>query len=144
MTIPSERVSRYGPGMSSWRSGAGIARAVTTIALVFSALTGWAAGFESHCSVHGGTAHVVAEPHEHPSDLPSPAWTGPDGHDCDHCPPSQCSRVVSCAMSAGMALAARAVPPTGLTVHVVDLPGESDKQPHSPIQPPTPPPQLLS
>ena len=130
--------------MKLWRNSAGIANGLATIALVFSVLTGWATQFQSHCFSHEASTQSAAGHHGHRAELPSPSWANADGHDCDHCPPSECSRAAPCSLSAGGALVARVALLVPLSAHGVELPSRSDAPAPSPVQPPTPPPQPIS
>ena len=114
------------------------------IVLEFSVLTGWATQFQSHCFSHEARTMSGAGHHQPPAELPSPAWANADGHDCRHCPPSECSRAAPCSTSAGGALVATVVPLVSLTAHQVDMPSRSDALAPSAVQPPTPPPQPIS
>ena len=141
ITLP-DRPSSYRRGMNRWRSGARITNTPAIVLLVFSVLTGWATQFQSHCFSHEART-TAADHHQHQPELPAPVWANA-AHDCQHCPPSECSRVAPCSTSAGGALIARVIPLVSLTAQHVDLPNRSDALTPSPIQPPTPPPQLIS
>jgi hypothetical protein len=130
--------------MKSGQGGASTTNVLATIALVFSALTGWVAQFHSHCSSHEGSMQVAAGHPQHQTEHPSPAWTNPHRHDCNHCAPSECSRAAPCSMSAGGVLIATLLSPSAPPPHGISLPSRYDPQPLAPVQPPTPPPQLVS
>jgi hypothetical protein len=128
------------------RSGQRIAanvKAVAVIALVFSALTGWVAQFQSHCSATDSAAPAMAAHQEHHSEHPA-ALTERHGHECEHCPPWDCYRAAPCATSGGGALLSTVVFPGAMAAHSHALLTSQAASPFSSLQPPTPPPQLLS
>lgn len=120
------------------------AKALAVIILVFSAMTAWVAQFHSDCSTPEPATQAMAAHQEHQSEHPSVAWTDRHGHECEHCPPSDCSRATPCAMSAGGALVSTVVSLGAMAAHALALPTWHDAAPFSSLQPPTPPPQLLS
>jgi hypothetical protein len=144
MIMPASSTSHYAARMKPRRSRAVIVNALATIALVFSTLTGWAAQLQSHCASHSESAQVVAAHQQHQSEHPSPTWTNAHRHSCEHCPPSECSRVAPCTMSSSGALVASVASLAALTEHGVDPASRHDALPLSYRQPPIPPPQLLS
>jgi hypothetical protein len=116
---------------------------VATVMLALSTLTGWVGQFQSPCSSHGtglGPIHGGHSSDHQPGDT----WSAGVGHECRHCPPSECSRAAPCGGIAGPPLYATVVQLTGLAAHRVDLMSRFDPQPFSSMQPPTPPPQPVS
>ena len=117
---------------------------IASIALMLSAVVGWGAQLRSHCISHQPSPQMVAAHDSHSANDVVATWTGPTGHQCDHCPPSECSRVAPCATQTSAALAAAVVPIVALLTDRADPSAEFDPRPLPPIQPPTPPPQPLS
>ena len=144
MITPVSSTSRYAAPMKPRRSRAAIVNALATFGLVFSTLTGWVGQLRSHCAAHSESAQVVAAHQQHQSAHPSPTWTNAHRHSCEHCPPSECSRVAPCSMSSSGALVASVASLAALTEHGVDPPSRHDALPFFYRRPPIPPPQLLS
>jgi hypothetical protein len=119
-------------------------KALAVIVLVFSALTEWVAQFHSHCSAPKVAAQALPAHQEHQSEHPPVAWTDRHGYECEHCPPSDCSGAAPCAVSAGAALVSTMVSLEAMAGRGLALPTWHDASPFSSLQPPTPPPQLLS
>lgn len=115
------------------------------VALVMSVLSGWGASASGpHCANHTVRPHLAA-PYaaSHAHSAPT-ALRDATGHECTHCPPSDCSRIAPCTASANAALSASMVAVADLSPHRVTLPVRDEPQPFPAYQPPTPPPQSLS
>ena len=131
-----------GDRMPAFSSATRISRLLATVVVVLSALGAWTVQLQSHCASHAAAAHdAPAHQSKHPAEA---AWMGPAEHDCAHCPPTECSRLAPCAASASVALGASVAPIVALRAHTLHLPDRFDPQPFSAVQPPTPPPQVVS
>lgn len=130
--------------MKSIRSYARITRSLGTLALALGVLVGWGGRIQADRSLPENASHNQTVSGQHHAEQSSAAWTSPDGHDCAHCPPSECSHAAPCAMAAGVALDATVVSILPLSPHRTGLPSSDDNEPSSPLQPPTPPPQSRS
>lgn len=139
---PSHITLVYGVRMKSQSGGGKMLNLLASIALMLSALASWGAQLHSHCASHTVPTRVVT--HESHSAHQAAAWTSESGHECDHCPPADCSRVASCATSMSVALGAAVAPILALLTHRVGPSAEFGPPPMILIQPPTPPPQTLS
>ena len=116
--------------------------ALITLAVVLSALTGWAAQLNSHCSSREASAQVRAGHQLHRSQPPLPAWTDYDRHDCEHCPVPECSGLDPCAMSAVGIVVTPVATPGAMTMQRVALSTRHGALPIPSIQPPTPQTQI--
>ena len=99
-----------------------------------------------HCLQHAGAGahpvHSTAATHSRSGG--SSAWAQGHGHDCPHCPASECARVSPCASSIVIAIPTReidAFDPAGCRVALeMDAQRPSSDQP----SPDTPPPQVTT
>ena len=141
---PAEPIRSHDHRMNSVR-GASTLRVLAMVTLVLSILAGWGARIQSHCLSHEPSTPSAAE-HDHNTSahFPGATWASQNDHDCEHCPPSGCSRVAPCSGSASVALTATVLPLAELVAHAVALPNQFDPEPLGPFQPPTPPPQMVS
>ena len=122
-----------------------IMRPVATTVLLLSALVGWGAQAESHCSPGRASPRVAAEHSHHHFAAPTAGERRLSaGHDCDHCSPAECARAAPCAGSAGPALCGTIAPFRLQAARGVDLPSQTGPRPDAVSQPPTPPPQTVS
>ena len=130
--------------MKSFGSGISISRVLGTVALVFGALMAWDGQARSDCSPHAASPHVLAMSGEHLSDYGTAAWSTRSDHNCNHCPPAECSGAAPCATSVSAALSATVLPIVGFRALEVGPRGRFESHAFSPLEPPTPPPQMVS
>ena len=103
---------------------------------------GLAAMQRPHCTQHESSAG------RHPGHGQMPdartSWEASEGHECPHCPATECARVAPCASASNAALSAASRPVTGAPPHQIVLPRAQGLLHSTTYQPPTPPPQLIS
>ena len=141
-STPTELPVAYAVSMRALRHAS---RVLATVALVVGALIGWGGAFSSHCdSNEAASGKVMSHDHSGSATLAATAWAKQNSHQCEHCPPSECSRVAPCSSSSTMLSGASLLPQAGLPEHASTLVGDFYAPPSSVIQPPTPPPQVVS
>lgn len=101
-----------------------------------------------HCSAHGSAVmdqqmHSRST-HQAPASTDPASWESSSGHECPHCPATECARVAPCASASTAVILEASLAVSDLATARVRV-RRVQVHPYSSIQqPPTPPPQLIS
>jgi hypothetical protein len=99
----------------------------------------------THCREGMAAEHSpTAMPDHHASGSTTSRWTTGSGHECPHCPSSECIRTAACGGTATLALSASGHLVNTLPTHRdIRVPG-ADRATSANSRPDTPPPQSIS
>src|SRR5688500_16954731 len=127
--------------LDNWQSR-WLSRLVLVALLATSTSISWASPILGpHCSSHAMAAHGSSTHATHEAaPLATPSWTQGPVHECQRCPPSECSQVAPCATAGSVAAAEASALIAELVPHAVLLILYNRQHPSSSVQPPTPPP----
>jgi hypothetical protein len=118
-----------------------LARMVLVALLSVSAGFAWAPPIlGSHCARHSSAPSSLFAHANHDAE----GWAQGSEHDCPHCPPSECSRVVPCAPSGSVAAAEASTPIADRAPQPLILTRHNRQYSTIAVQPPTPPPQSIA